>query len=275
MRGQATGTQAREIEVALIGFGGLGSIVGAELAHDRDLRFVAVAARTRQAAKVRATLGDVPLVESPQELLAREPGLVVECASHEAFQEYAEPVLAAGIDLIAVSVGVLAETAYRERLLAATKTAGAGLEIPAGAIGAIDAVAAARYAGLTRVAYVTRKSPKAWSGTPAEKMIDLVHVKAPALFFDETAGSAARIFTDKANVCATLALAGIGFEQTRVEFWVDPAVSKSIHHIEAEGACGTLRIELANDVAPDGKASLLTAMSIVRAVRNRAATLRI
>ena len=57
---------------------------------------------------------------------------------------------------------------------------------------------------------------------------------------------------------------------------VDPAVTKSIHHIEAEGACGTLAIDLANNVAPeDGKASLLTAMSIVRAVRNRAATLRI
>lgn len=107
-------------------------------------------------------------------------------------------------------------------------------------------------------------------------MVDLANVKAPALFFNDTAESAARIFTDKANVCATLALAGVGFEQTRVEFWVDPAVNKSIHHIEAEGACGTLQIELANNVAPtDGKASLLTAMSIVRAVRNRAAPLRI
>jgi aspartate dehydrogenase len=61
-----------------------------------------------------------------------------------------------------------------------------------------------------------------------------------------------------------------------VQFWVDPAVTKSIHVIHAEGACGTLRIELANNVAPtDGKASLLTAMSIVRAVRNRVASLRI
>jgi predicted dinucleotide-utilizing enzyme len=49
-----------------------------------------------------------------------------------------------------------------------------------------------------------------------------------------------------------------------------------VHHIEAEGACGTLRVELANNVAPhDGKASLLTAMSILRAVRNRSATLRV
>jgi aspartate dehydrogenase len=107
-------------------------------------------------------------------------------------------------------------------------------------------------------------------------MIDLNSVREPMLFFDETADRAALIFTDKANVCATLALAGIGFERTRVQFWLDPAVDKSVHHIEGDGACGTLRVELANNVAPsDGKASLLTAMSILRAVRNRSATLRV
>ena len=122
---------------------------------------------------------------------------------------------------------------------------------------------------------MTRKSPRAWSGTPAETMIDLQSVQAPVLFFDDTAERAATIFTEKANVAATLALAGVGFQATRVQFWVDPAVNKSIHHIEAEGPCGTLKIDLANNVAADGKSSLLTAMSIVQAVRNRVATLRL
>ncbi len=101
-------------------------------------------------------------------------------------------------------------------------------------------------------------------------------MREPKLFFDETGERAALVFTDKVNVCATLALAGIGFERTRVQFWLDPALDKGVHRIEAEGACGRLRVELANNVAPsDGKASLLTAMSILRAVRNRAATLRV
>lgn len=264
------------MKLALIGFGGLGSIVAANLGQDAALQFVAVAARAAQAAKVRAVLGAVPIVESASALIALQPDLVVECASHEAFREYAEPVLNAGIDLIAVSVGVLADAEYRERVLATARQRGVALEIPAGAIGAIDVVAAARHAGLTRVVYVTRKSPRAWAGTPAETMIDLKAVRAPALFFDDTAQRAATIFTEKANVTATLALAGIGFEATRVQLWVDPAVNKSMHHIEAEGACGTLTLDLANNVAPaDGKASLLTAMSIVHAVRNRSATLRV
>ncbi len=264
------------MKLALIGYGGLGSIAAGELAKDIDIQFVAIAARASQREHIRAVHGEVPVVDTPQALLALQPELVVECASHEAFHQYAEPVLAAGIDLIAVSVGVLADAAYRERVLATAQRAGVTLEIPAGAIGAVDVIAAARHGGLTRVAYVTRKSPKAWKGTPAETMIDLAAVTTPQLFYDENAGHAAALFTEKANVTATLALAGIGFEKTRVQFWVDPAVTRNVHHIEAEGACGTLRIEMANNVAPsNGKTSLQTAMSIVQAVRNRCAVLRV
>ncbi len=264
------------MKLALIGFGSLGSIVAEHVSRDSGIELVAVAARPHQQGRVRALLGEVTVVDTPEALLAGKPDLVVECASHEAFRQYAEPVLRAGVDLIAVSVGVLAEAGYRERVLATAAAGGAVLEIPAGAIGAIDVIAAARHAGLTRVAYVTRKSPRAWSGTPAETMVDLGRVREPKLFFDDTAERAALIFTDKANVTATLALAGVGFQATRVQFWVDPAVNKSVHHIEAEGACGTLQIDLANNISPsDGKASLLTAMSIVRAVRNRVAVLRV
>ena len=264
------------MKLGLIGFGGIGSIAAAHFAKDAAIQFSGVAARAAQSDRIRTMLGDVPVVASPQALLALKPELVVECASHAAFREYAEPVLAAGIDLIAVSVGVLAEAPYRERVLATARKSGATLEIPAGAIGAIDAIAAARHAGLTRVVYVTRKSPKAWKGTPAEKMIDLARVTAPKLFYDESAEHAATLFTEKANVTATLALAGIGFQATRVQFWVDPAVTQSVHHIEAEGPCGALTIEMANNVAPsDGRASLQTAMSIVQAVRNRLAVLRL
>lgn len=263
------------MKIALIGFGGIGRVVAERLAHDREANIVVVAARERQRENVRAILGPVPVVETPAALLAQQPDLVVECASHEAFRQYAEPVLRSGTDLLAVSVGVMAEAAYRAHILEVATETGASLQIPAGAIGAIDAIAAARHAGLKNVAYVTRKNAKTWAGTPAETMIDLQAVKKPTLFFDDTAERAALIFTEKANVTATLALAGIGFEETRVRFWVDPRVDKSVHRIEADGACGTLSLDMGNNVvSPDNKASLQTAMSIVQAVRNRTAVLR-
>jgi aspartate dehydrogenase len=264
------------LRLAQIGFGGLGAVVAERLARDPGVRFVGVAARARQHAAVRAVLGDdVALVDGPAALLALDPDLVVECASHGAFRDYAEPVLEAGVDLIAVSVGVLAEAGLRRRVLAAAQASGAALHIPSGAIGAIDVIAAARHAGLTKVVYETRKNARTWSGTPAESMLDLGAVREPVLFFDDTAEKAALLFREKANVTATLALAGIGFEATRVRFWVDPGVSTSVHRIEADGACGALRIDMSNRVvSATNKASLQTAMSLVQAVRNRTAALR-
>lgn len=264
------------MKVGLIGFGGLGRIVASTLCKDRDVAFVAVAARERQHTEVRSILGEVALVTTPRQLIAAGPDVVIECAGHEAFREYAEPVLAAGVQLVAVSVGVLAERQLRERVLAAARDGGGVLEVPAGAIGAIDVLAAARYAGLTHVVYTTRKNPPTWRHTPAESMIDLSSVREPQLFFDSDAEQAALLFKSKANVTATLALAGVGFAATRVRFWADPGVTLSVHHIAAEGPCGRFEIELGNDVAAsDGRSSLLTAMSIVRAIRNRTGVLRL
>lgn len=262
------------MRLALIGFGGLGSIVAEHLARDSTFQFVGVAARPTQRDRVHALLGGVPIVDSAKALLALKPDVVIECASQGAFRQYAQHILGAGVDLIAVSAGVLAEADYRKRLLAIAQGCGASLQIPAGAIGAIDVIAAARHAGLSRVTFVARRNPRAWAGSPAASMIDLHAVRHAVLFFHDTAERASLLFTAGANVTATLALAGVGFHATRVQLWADPAVTQSIHHIEADGACGALRLDLANNMAPNGATSLLTAMSIVQAVRNRAATLR-
>lgn len=262
------------LRLALIGFGGLGRIVAAHFARDPAVRFVAIAARARHEAELRNLVGDFTRVEDPQSLLATHPDVVIECASHAAFREYAEPVLQRGVALIAISVGVLADAQYRARVFDCAQRRPGLLRIPAGAIGGIDVITAARHAGLTRVTYVARKSPQVWRGTPAETMLELDSVREPVLFFDDTAERAASIFKAKANVAATLALAGIGFDATRVHFWADHAAHGSLHRIEAEGAFGVMTLDLANNFAPeDGRSSTLTAMSIVQAVRNRRAAI--
>ncbi len=264
------------MKIAQVGFGGIGRTVAEPLNTDADISYTAIAARPHQAADVQATLGDVPIVESATDLLAQRPELVVECASHEALRQYGKAVLDAGIDLIAVSVGILAEPDYRDRLLSAAAQSDARLIIPSGAIGGVDVITAARHAELERVTYITRKAANLWRGTPAEEMVDLSAVSEPILFFDDTAERAALLFAEKANVTATLALAGLGFDKTRVQFWADPAYPRSTHEITLTGTTGTMSIELANTVSPlDGKSSWLTAMSIVDAVRRRNETLQI
>ena len=95
------------MRLALIGFGGLGRIVADHLSRDSGVEVVAVAARARQANDVRAIFPQARIVDSAAALIGSRPELVVECASHGAFRQYAEPVLRAGIDLIAVSSGVV------------------------------------------------------------------------------------------------------------------------------------------------------------------------
>lgn len=263
------------LKLAQIGFGGIGLTVAEILAEDEDIEYVACAARPHQADAIAKHLSDVPIVGDPAGLIAAKPDLVVECASHKALLEYGAPVLEAGIDLVAVSVGALSNQNERLLLIAAAEKGDAALEIPAGGIGGLDVVAAARHAGIKRLAYITRKAPNLWKGTPAEDMVDLDQVTEPVMFFDETAAEGARLFEEKLNVAATLAMAGVGFERTRVQLWADPAHLRSTHIIELDAASGTMRIELENTVTSvNGKSSWLTASSIAQAVKRRRARFR-
>ena len=71
-----------------------------------------------------------------------------------------------------VSVGALSEPGLVERLEAAAQAGGSRIALP-GAIGAIDALSAARVGGLESVRYTGRKPASAWLGTPGETVCDL------------------------------------------------------------------------------------------------------
>ena len=101
-------------------------------------------------------------------------------------------------------------------LLQQAGAAGARLFLPSGAVGGIDILAAARLSGIEDVVYTSRKPPQAWRGTPAEQLLDLDALAGEIMFFEGTARAAARDYPQNANVAATVALAGAGFERTKV-----------------------------------------------------------
>jgi aspartate dehydrogenase len=262
------------LRVALVGLGAMAQALMNLLRGDPLLRFeqvvVHAASRERaQAALAAGGFGGVAVV-TRLDLTTRRPDIVVECAGHAALDEHVLPALAQGVPCLVASVGALATPGLPERLEAAARAGQAQVHLVPGAIGAIDAIAAARLGGLDRVCYRGRKPPLAWRSTPAEQRVDLTTLAAEALIFEGSAREAATLYPKNANVAATLALAGLGLDRTEVRLYADPAVQQNVHQIEASGAFGSLELTLrCKTLAANPKTSALVVYSLARALRNR------
>lgn len=219
-------------------------------------------------AAVQEELGAAVQVASTVDHVQQAPDLVLECAGHAGLGKHGPAVLERGWPLAVVSVGALADDALLASLRAAATRGGVGFRILSGAVAGMDGLSAAREGGLDEVLYVARKAPRSWRGSPAETLIDLEAVQVPTVFFEGSAGEAARLFPANANVAATIALCGIGMQRTRVQLLVDPQATRNTHRIQARGAFGQMQIELAGQPLPGNpKTSMLAALSIVRACR--------
>jgi aspartate dehydrogenase len=262
--------------IALIGYGAIGRRAARLVASDGKARIAAVLLRPDSPARTLAEADGLHPVTSLEALLAHDPAVVAEAAGHAALAAHGPDVLAAGIELLAASAGALADPALRSLLLDAALRGEAPLTLPAGAIGGVDAIAAMRLAGLDRVTYTGRKPPGAWRGSPAEDLLDLAALDREAVFFEGNAGSAARAYPKNANVAATLALAGLGFEDTLVRLVADPAVHRNVHELEAEGATGRLVLRLEGLPDPENpRTSALTAASVAAVALGRVGGLRL
>ena len=198
---------------------------------------------------------------------AQTPDLVLECASQQAVAQYGEEILRRGWHLAVISTGALADSALEQRLHAA----GGKLTLLSGAVAGIDGLAAAKEGGLERVTYQSRKSPASWRGSYAEQLIDLNAVSEAKVFFEGSAREAARLFPANANVAATVALGGVGMDDTRVQLMVDPATKRNTHTLHVEGLFGEFHLELSGlPLASNPKTSTLAALSAVRACRELA-----
>ncbi len=245
------------LRIAFIGDGGISRSVRETLAES-GVAHETVAILSRQVP------GD-PTADGIDRLLASAPDIVVECAGHGAVIDHGERILLAGVPLMIVSIGALADGDLYERLRAAAERGGSRILLAAGAMAGIDGLAAARLGGLRRVRYVGRKPPRAWRGTAAETLIDLERLSAPHTFYRGSAREAALSYPKNSNVAATIALAGIGFDRTEVELVADPSLEQNVHELMFEGGDGRFDISIRGAPSRDNpKTSALTAHSIAR-----------
>ncbi len=225
----------------------------------------------------RAFLGEgVPVVDNLNELLALDPDVVVECATQGALRANGPEALRRGKDLLIISNGALSDEKLLDELREAAKQGHSRLLVPSGAVGAIDVLAAARLGGLDEVRQSLSKPPRSWKNTAAEEKNDLDTLTERTCIFSGSAREASALFPQNANVTATVALAGLGFDNSRVELFADPALDGPLHVIDAKGAFGTLHFELQGVSLPDNpKTSLLAGLSLARSMLNLESWIRL
>lgn len=217
-----------------------------------------------------AGLSDIRVVADMASALTEVTSMVVECAGHAALHVHAPHALRAGVDVLVASVGALANASIEAELRTAAAAGGANVLVPSGALGGLDALAAAALAGVDEVTCVSTKAPTAWRGTAAETMVDLAALKEATSFFRGTAREAALAFPQNANVAAAVAIAGVGFDLTRIELRADPAAGGNTHRVTAHGAFGRLDVTVqALTLAANPKTSMLAPMSLLHAILKR------
>ena len=190
---------------------------------------------------------------------------MIDCAGHSALKSYGPDILRRGTNLTTVSIGALADPDLHQRLEQAATEGHARLLLASGAIGALDCLLAARVGNLKSVSYTGRKPPQGWKGSPAESRLDLDNLDSgAATHFDGTARDAAIQYPKNANVAAAVALAGLGFDDTRVKLIADPNIDENIHEVQAIGDFGRFTFEIRGQSLPDNpRSSALAAMSVV------------
>jgi aspartate dehydrogenase len=265
--------------MAMLGCGAIGGAVAdAVLAGDvPGVRIVAIASMLPEPPQTQA-LG-ARWTESPEELAQSGAEVILEAASQSVARKYAVDLLRSGKHLILMSVGALADSDFLHRLIEAARDAGREIVVPAGAIGGLDILRSARQRGaLSYVTLTTAKHPRGLAGAPyvAEHHIDVLSIESRQVLFDGNAQEAVAAFPQNVNVAASVSLAGLGFERTRVQVVADPDLKRTTHLLEAGGLFGELKMRLENAVHPQNpKTSYLACLSAIEAVSQFKAALRV
>lgn len=268
------------MRVALLGGGTIARLV---LEHVRreGIPGVEVAAvvgrRPSSAGAALARQFGIPYVVGREALLALRPDAVLEAASHEAVREHLVELLEAGVSVVVLSAGALADDRLRGRAEEAARRSGALLYVPSGGIAGLDALKTACLAGVDEASIQVAKPPAAWKGIPYVEAgkFDLERLKAPVTLFEGPAREGVPHFPQNVNIAAVLALGGIGMDRTRLKVVADPALTLNTHTIRVSGASGRFSIVLENVPSPDNpKTSFLACYSALAALRSLGSKVR-
>lgn len=248
-----------ERTIGLVGYGKIGTSLHERIASSDDLRVSYVYSRGR----VDPVVDDGAAVVDRASVAERDVDLVVEAATREAVASLG-PELLETSDLLALSTTALADRSVFETLTDACTEHGTRLYVPHGAVLGTDGLQDAREA-LDEVRIETRKNPSNidFSASDVDEPIESETV----LYSGPTRGICAE-FPRNVNSHATVAVAGIGFDDTKSTLIADPAATEATHRITATGEGTSLQVERASSI--EGVTGEYTLSSVWGSVRRAA-----
>ncbi|MBW6470759.1 MAG: aspartate dehydrogenase [Methanosarcinaceae archaeon] len=196
--------------------------------------------------------------------------LIVEAASQAAVPEVALTALNAGCDVMIMSIGAFADEKLRDTIFGLAKEKGCKVYLPSGAIVGLDGLKSAMSEDVHSVTLTTQKPPRGFEGAPyiVQNKIDLNKITSRTVIFEGTANEAVKAFPANVNVAASLSIAGIGFERTKVRIVADPALTTNVHEISVEGEFGKFNTKVENVPSPTNpKTSYLAALSAIATIK--------
>ena len=264
-----------ETRVAIAGQGAVGKVIAQEIDKGiPGLKLAAVSAKNVGKATefVKQLNTEVPVVALEE--LADYADIVVECAPAELLPRIAEPVLKAGKKIVVLSVGALLAYPHLREL---AEESGGAILVPTGALIGLDAVAAAAEGNIHSIRMTTRKPLNGLAGAPylLENGIDVSNIQEPTKIFSGTAREAVKGFPANLNVSVALSLAGVGPDQTMLEVWADPTVTRNTHHIEVDADTASFNMTIENIPSENPKTGLITARSAVALLRKLSASVKV
>ena len=262
----------RMLKIGIIGCGFIGGHICRAIDNgvvDVELHALFDSSETKALELVASLKRYSPAYMKIEELLC-SVDLVIESASQDAVRSIVPQALEAGRDVMILSVGALVDAKLRKRLFKLAKQNNCKLYFPSGAVVGIDGINSASVAGISSITLTTRKPPAGLSGAPyiANMGIELEKIKKETVIFEGSASYAVKAFPANVNVAATISLAGIGFERTKVRVVADPALAKNVHEITVEGEFGKFFTRVENLPSPENpKTSYLAALSAVSTLK--------
>ena len=261
--------------VAIGGLGAIGSKVAKSLLKNKipglTLKYISV----RNVEKAKKSLGKLfdKIKVLPITELGKNADIIIECLPAELFREISYPTINAGATLIVLSSGALLKNNDLIQLAKKTKSK---IIVPSGAILGLDAIKASKQSKIHSIKIITKKPPKSLEGAPILKIkkINIKNLSEAIKIYEGNVNEAIKYFPANVNVAATISLAGIGPDKTKIEVWADPNINRNTQIVEVFSDCSNFKVFI--ESIPDEKnprTGKMTPLSVLATLNGLSSTI--